>query len=378
MSAGHHTRPTDVNLEPPPGPLPFPLRLLAPLAAALYAGVMARRNASFDRGVGVVEFDRPAVSVGNLTTGGTGKTPTVGWLIDLLRKQGRRPCIAMRGYGARAGKSDEAMLHAEAFPDVPVIAQPNRTEGLLDLFASPEGEAIDTVVLDDGFQHRRIARCFDLVLIDARKDPWSDHLLPRGWLREPPSSLVRAHAVLLTHAPDPGASHVRHLRDRIAEIMPGPVACASHEWSEIRLGSGDAAPVSWLRGKRVLACCAIGSPEVFLSQVRAATGREIETMTLADHDAFAPPTVANLLARARGFEAVVVTAKDWTKLRRTPPASWPCPVAVPQLSLRFSGGEADLASAILDAIYDFDANLEAEIEAERAADDEDDSEPTPR
>jgi tetraacyldisaccharide 4'-kinase len=360
------------------GPLPPALRFLSPVAAAIYGKVIARRNAAFDRGKGVVEFDRPVISVGNLSVGGTGKTPAVRWLVDLLRPEGRRPCIAMRGYGARHGHSDEATLHTEAFPDVPVIAQPNRTEGLLDLFATEDGERIDTIVLDDGFQHRRIARCFDLVLIDARKDPFADHLLPRGWLREPPASLTRARGVLLTHAPDPKASHVRALRDRVLSIVQVPVACASHEWSGLTLHPGGVSPVSWLRGKRVVACSAIGSPDVFLSQVRAATTRDFEALTLRDHDAFNRQTVANLLRRAQGFDAVVVTAKDWTKLERTPAASWPCPVAVPQLALRFSGGEAELAEAILNAVDDYDANLRTEIEAERDADDEDDSEPTPR
>jgi len=360
------------------GPLPPALRFLAPLAAAVYGRVIARRNAAFDRGRGVVEFDRPTVSVGNLSVGGTGKTPAVGWLVRLLRDEGRTPCIAMRGYGATDGQSDEARLHAQAFPDVPVIAQPNRTEGLLDLFASPQGDPVDTIVLDDGFQHRRIARCFDLVLIDARKDPWADHLLPRGWLREPPTSLARADGVLLTHTPDPKASHVRALRDRVLSVVQVPVACASHEWSGLTLHPGGESPVSWLRGKLGLACSAIGSPDVFLSQVRAATGRDVEAVTLRDHDAFHRQTVANLLQRARGFDAVVVTAKDWTKLERTPAASWPCPVAVPHLTLRFSGGEQELADAILNAVDDYDANLKAEIEAERDAEDEDDSEPTPR
>ncbi len=363
---------------PSPGPLPPLLRPFGPLAAAVYGRAIARRNAAFDRGRGVVEFDRPTVSIGNLSVGGTGKTPTVGWLIRLLRQHGRHPCIAMRGYGAAGGHSDEARLHAQDFPDVPVVAQPNRTEGLLDLFASPKGEPIDTVVLDDGFQHRRIARCFDLVLIDARKDPWADHLLPRGWLREPPASLARASAVLLTHAPDPKASHVRALRDRVLSVVQVPVACASHEWSELTLHPGGVSPVSWLRGKRVLACSAIGSPDVFLSQVRTATGRDVEALTLRDHDAFHRQTVANLLRRAKGLDAVVVTAKDWTKLERTPAASWPCPVAVPQLALRFSGGEAELVEAILDAVDDYDATLRAEIEAEDESLDEDDSEPTTR
>jgi tetraacyldisaccharide 4'-kinase len=334
----------------PRGPLPRWLAWLGPVASSVYGRVIARRNAAFDRGEGVVTFDRPVISVGNLSVGGTGKTPTVAWLATLLRANQHDPCIAMRGYASRGGLSDEARLYLDQFDDLPVVAQPNRTEGLIDLFATERGERIDCILLDDGFQHRRIGRALDLVLIDARRDPWQDRLLPAGWLRESPASLARAHAVLLTHAPDPGAANVQSLMARVRSLMPGPIACASHAWDGLEFVTSTATrvePVDWLRGRRVAACCAIGSPQGFFSQVHAAGCDEVRTLSLPDHDSFSPRTVQRLKGMAAGCDAIIVTAKDWTKLRHV--NSWPCDVIHPRLSLRFSHGETELANLAIKA-----------------------------
>jgi len=177
-----------------------------PIGAALarvYGIVIARINRRFDSGRGVVRFDRPVISVGNLSVGGTGKTPMVRRLIAILLEMERRPCIAMRGYRKGTGESDEAAAYQREFPDVPVIAQANRTDGLIALFGDEhegEGPHRDCIVLDDGFQHRQIGRELDIVLVDASRSPFRDRLLPQGWLREPAESLTRAGLVVVTHA----------------------------------------------------------------------------------------------------------------------------------------------------------------------------------
>ncbi|HRQ74118.1 MAG TPA: tetraacyldisaccharide 4'-kinase, partial [Phycisphaerales bacterium] len=148
------------------------------LAAMVYGAAIARRNRAFDAGRGVVTLDRPVISVGNLSTGGTGKSPTVAWVVRTLREAGRDPCIAMRGYRSRDGVSDEAEEYRAAFDDLPVVARPDRLQGLIELFASERGGRVDAVVLDDGFQHRCIARALDLVLIDATRDPFADAMIP--------------------------------------------------------------------------------------------------------------------------------------------------------------------------------------------------------
>ncbi|MEO1279919.1 MAG: tetraacyldisaccharide 4'-kinase, partial [Planctomycetota bacterium] len=149
----------------PSGPLPAALRPLAPLAERLYTRAITKRNANFDsRSKGSLLFpgglsvtlDRPVISVGNLSVGGTGKTPAVQLVCRWLIEDGCTPAIAMRGYAAKDGVSDEAELHRAAMPEIPLAVGPNRIERLLELFRSPEGEAVDTIVLDDGFQHRRV------------------------------------------------------------------------------------------------------------------------------------------------------------------------------------------------------------------------------
>ncbi|MCX5688282.1 MAG: tetraacyldisaccharide 4'-kinase, partial [Planctomycetota bacterium] len=314
-----------------------------------------RRNRTFDAGRGVVTFDRPVLSVGNLSVGGTGKTPTVAWLVEKLRDAQFDTCVAMRGYAARDGLSDEAELYRSSFDNLPVVAQANRTEGLLDLFATERGQAVNVVVLDDGFQHRRVARNFDLVLIDARSSPWEDRLLPAGWLRESPAALGRAHGVLLTHAHDAG--HVRALESKVRELMPhGIIASATHTWRGLQVleaGELRAEPVAWLRNRRVGVCCAIGSPGGFVSMVREACGRELAaTMVLADHDPYSSATVSKLRASCESCEVLVVTQKDWSKLRRLPTTFWPCAVAVPELQLQFCQGEEALAAAMIGAAQD--------------------------
>lgn len=337
---------TDRRSRPPlAGPLG---RALEPL----YALGVARRNRRFDARKGVIEFDRPVLSVGNLSVGGTGKTPMVHWLLARLSQAGRRPCIAMRGYkGGR--NSDEALAHRARFPNVPIVAQADRIDGLIDLFATEEGERVDCVVLDDGFQHRFIARQADIVLVDALRDPFRDRLLPAGWLREPAASLARADVVVVTHADESTEVELRELFRGLAGVLrPGaPIAAARHAWAGLGVFSASglrSEPAEYLRGRSVVAACAIGNPGAFIAQVERATGRPCAArLVLGDHDSYQAATVARLFdaARQHGAAAIVTTEKDWVKLGKRRVA-WPCEVVVPRLELEFVSGERELWSIV--------------------------------
>lgn len=353
------TREIDHAPAPRRVPLPGPL---GRVGEACYRLAIRRINAGFDRGVGVVTLDRPVISVGNLSTGGTGKTPMVMHVLHVLLNAGHHPCVAMRGYASRSGRdSDEAREYARALPTVPVVAQRNRTEGLLDLFATREGEAIDVIVLDDGFQHRQLARALDVVLLDASADPLHDRLLPAGHLREPVESLVRAEVAVVTHAEraDPGV--VAAIEARARELAPrAAFAVTRHAWTSLDMlnpasGEDDPAPVAALAGRRVFVACAIGNPEAFLAQAHAAGSKVVGALILRDHDPYHAPTIERLLAQARGAgaEFIVTTGKDWSKLDRVRPDAWPCPVVRPRLALAFDRGQADLDAAILTAVRDF-------------------------
>lgn len=325
------------------------------LLSRVYSGAVGVRNRRFDRGRGVVTFDRPVISVGNLTLGGTGKTPMVERIVETLREHGVDPCIAMRGYGSRRTpdrRSDEAELYRSRFPDIPVIAQPNRVEGLIGLFGSERGERVDCVVLDDGFQHRRIARQLDLVLLDASQDPFRAAVFPAGTLREPAANIGRATHVALTHAELVSERVLAELSRRAADAASVD-ACAivSHDWRSVRLIRDkleSSEPVAWFGGKRVVGVCGIGRPAGFFTRLDLMGAETIDAITLPDHDPFRSDTLERIVRAASGADAIVLTEKDWTKLADRPVA-WPCPVAIPRLEMVFRQGWSEFERDLLAA-----------------------------
>ena len=333
---------------------------LLALGERVYRSEVTRRNAAFDRGKGVTTFDRPVISVGNLSVGGTGKTPCVRWVVRSLRESGRRPVIAMRGYGAPRGeRSDEQAEHEHALPGVPVVANPDRTAALISFFASSDD--VDTIVLDDGFQHRKIARQFDLVLIDATRSPFEDRCLPAGRLREPADSLARADAVLLTHCELVADQEVEALRARLsAFIAEDRVFRSEHAWAGLEIISPDDSTreetVQVLRGRRVVALSAIGRPEPFEAGVRDAVGDSgrVERFRFRDHHPLDERSLDAVRRSCDDADALVCTAKDWAKLARRAPLG--VDVVIPRLELRIrEGDERRLRDLILDAA---DAALE--------------------
>ncbi len=167
-------------------------------AAIPYGAVVALRNRGFDRRwLEIEQAGVPVVSVGNLTVGGTGKTPMVEWVARWYRRRGQRVAILSRGYRQVHGLNDEGRVLEENLPDVPHLQDRDRVRSAR--IAVEELEA-EILVLDDGFQHRRLARDLDLVLIDALEPFGLGHLLPRGLLREPLRSLRRTDMVVLSRA----------------------------------------------------------------------------------------------------------------------------------------------------------------------------------
>ncbi|MBX3406378.1 MAG: tetraacyldisaccharide 4'-kinase [Phycisphaeraceae bacterium] len=351
------------------GPLPG---LLGRAAARVYALGIARHNRRYDAGRGVNTLSVPVISIGNLSVGGTGKTPMVAHICRVLLERGIRPCIAMRGYapGRRGGagqESDEADAYARLFDDaVDIISRPDRYAGIQELLAERSSIGRDAaerepppapgaVVLDDGFQHRQIARDLDIVLIDASRSPFQDRLLPAGWLREPVESLQRASCVVVTHAElaKPDALHALERDIHRAHGRP-PIAVTRHLWTALRDADDMPRPLDALAGRRVLGVCAIGNPAGFEHALRAtvgAAGPAPEVIVLPDHDAYAATTINRIADAARRIDAefIITTDKDWSKLRNIPRGKWPCPVARPELSLSFLSGREELEGTVIDA-----------------------------
>jgi tetraacyldisaccharide 4'-kinase len=329
------------------GPLPACLAPITVPASWLYRAAVAWRNAPYNRGVGIERLDRPVISVGNITVGGTGKTPMVAWIAEVLQEASHKPVIAMRGYrGARGALSDEQADYAERLPDVPVLAAPGRAAALREFLRV--ATHVDCVLLDDGFQHRQLARDLDLVLIDATRQAGAPHLLPAGWLREPMGSLRRADAVVVTRAAavDPALS--AEIERRHGEP---PLAWSRHEWTSIDLHSPSArrqVSAKWLVGRSVATMFGVGNPPAVRSQVQAAGAIIQETVPVRDHEHYSP-TIIHAARRASEKTGVLVTtSKDWVKLRHLIELSgWPGIIAVPQVRIEVFAGNDALRERIL-------------------------------
>jgi tetraacyldisaccharide 4'-kinase len=312
---------------------------LAPLSVS-YAAIVASRQAMYDRGW-LASFDPalPAVSIGNLTVGGTGKTPIAAWLARTCRDRGRQPGIVIRGYAT----GDEVLVHRVLNGDVPVVANPDRLAGIRELAA----QGCDIAILDDAFQHRRTRRALDIVLVSA--DAWSlaQWPLPAGPWREPLTALRRAHVVIITRkaADTTATATVRAAVERAAPDVP--VAVASLAPAALRTLHGATQPLSALQGTRVCAVAAIGWPQAFYAQLEAA-GAHVEFITFRDHHRYTTADVAAIRRLAAKGLTVVCTLKDAVTLGNLWPREGP-PIWYVSQRVELERG-ADRLYAALDAI----------------------------
>lgn len=268
----------------------------------VFRGAVAVRNRWYDRRR-PPDPSIPVISVGNLTVGGTGKTPVVRWLGDWFRRRGVRTAVVVRGYGR-----DEIALYRRWFGDRAVFVGADRREGVC---AAGKG-GYPLALLDDGFQHRRLARTLDILLV-AAEDPWRVRLLPRGRYREPLASAGRATLVLLTRR-TAGHRAAQVWRERLARAAPGvPVLNLEMnmgDWSDLAGG-----PASAPRGD-VLAVCSVARPRAFAAGLeKLLPAARIELAAYPDHHEYSAGDVSALLARRAG-RTIVCTDKDAVKLIR--------------------------------------------------------------
>jgi len=271
----------------------------------------------------------PVISVGNLVVGGTGKTPTVAHLVERLLSRGRRVGVVMGGYRAErrsregwtlvsdgcrlctdlAFAGDEAFLFATTYPTVPVAV------GRRKAFVAErltQAVRVDGVVVDDGFQHRRLFRDVDVVLLDARDPFGNGRVLPAGRLREPPDALRYAHLIILSHAEN--AHDLDALYKVVAQLAPGvPTIASRHVPARIRVGvSSETYGLDVLRGCRVVAVSGIGSPEGFTEMLRELGAEVVEARVFPDHHRYTHHDLA-VLSRLAARLTLVTTAKDAVK-----------------------------------------------------------------
>lgn len=290
----------------------------------LYGYVIRRKNLQYDRGeLAVTRVAAPVISVGNLTVGGTGKTPFVVWLARWFREQGAPVSLLSRGYGRRATAgsanskhNDEALEIADLLPDVPQRQNPDRVAAAHEELAS-HGPRV--LILDDAFQHRRIARDLDIVLLDALAPFGYGRLLPRGLLREPIESLARAHVVALSRSDAITAEQRAEIKATVHQHAPQAAWLElMHRPATLRDTQGNCEPIEDWRGKRVAAFAGIGNPAGFQHTLKQA-GLDVAALKpLADHQAYS----ANVLRELAGWlqslgplGGVLCTHKDLVKVR---------------------------------------------------------------
>jgi tetraacyldisaccharide 4'-kinase len=288
---------------------------LAP-AAGLYRGIVAARGALYD--LGVLPARRtviPALSVGNLSVGGTGKTPVSAYIAARLRDRGGHPAIVLRGYGG-----DEPLVHATLNPDVPVVVSPNRVEGV----ARARVLGADVAVLDDAFQHRRADRWGDVVLVSA--DSWSakQRMLPAGPWREPVRGLRRAALTIVTRkAASNGDARdvVAALRRVVPDLSTAIVWLAPGELRDAR--GPESRPLSDIAKRRVHVVAAIGDPGAFVRQLEIAGAASVAASIYPDHFDFSGGDATRIALESAGADFVVCTLKDAVKLAPHWPAEAP-------------------------------------------------------
>lgn len=289
--------------------------LLAPLSI-VYGGVIAARNAWYDRSRSAQTLANiPVISVGNITTGGVGKTPLVIGVALRLIEFGEKPAILTRGYGAARGEApDEALEMRERIPDAPVVINPDRRAGVRQAI---DEHSATCVLLDDGFQHRRLARDLDLVVIDALR-PWGGgRMLPAGRLREPLTSLRRADAFILSRVNQASSAAVKSVAHVVRQFAPDrPILRAEVSPRGVTRLNGDHEPLESLAYHTLLPVCGIGNPETFLCSVHEHAGQVCPPLIFRDHQRYTVKEAARIVAAAKknGANWVITTRKDWVKL----------------------------------------------------------------
>ena len=307
-----------------------PVHLFLSLPALMYSSAIRLRNLSYDHGLlGQKSLRCPVISVGNLTVGGTGKTPMVIHLAGLLGGWGLKPAVLSRGYGGRSTKEvnvvsdgrsilsgpdecgDEPFLLARRLPTVPVLTGPRRAvtgQYALSHFGT------DVVILDDGFQHRSLRRDIDIVLMDSRHPLGNGHLIPRGPLREPFSSLRRADLFVLTRAAKDGKTP---FESRLAEELPSiPVFTSCHRPGRLMEGDGISRPLSDLAGRKIYAFAGVARPDSFRESIESLQGVIAGFRAFSDHHRYGLGDIADMEKEAGslGAELILTTEKDGVKL----------------------------------------------------------------
>ncbi len=309
------------------------LRCLLEVVAWFYSIVSGLRNFFYSRGwLKTYRADAAVISIGNITVGGTGKTPLVIWLYKFLQQRNIPCAILTRGYKATQNSklktqnySDEPAILTESCPEAKVIVNPDRVAGAavaVDKFSAK------VLIMDDGFQHRRLGRDLDIVTIDAMCPFGYGKIFPAGLLREPLAGLKRADAVVITRCDQISEVELSRLEEKLREVNPDMMIARSlHDPVCAKSIGNKEISIEELKDKKIFAFCGIGNPNAFLNTIRGLGCRRqqsyvpirhnlVGSKIYNDHHHYTDDCLADIYEEAGylGADLILTTQKDWTKI----------------------------------------------------------------
>ncbi len=332
-----------------------PARGLLLLGEAIYTLAVTLRNRRFDRIGPRSRPPVPVISVGNITVGGTGKTPFVIELVSRLQRLGRKPAVVARGYGAAPGEpGDEERLIHDHCPNVVYVGNSDRGRAAA---IACERLGADAIVLDDAFQHRQIARDLDIVLIDATCPFGYGHVLPRGLLREPVAGLRRADVIALTRCDQVSADRLSEIEKQVGGMIgDAPVLKCRHRVTSIARLTGEpleGPPHEVLAGRRAVLFAGIARPEAFVRTVEGLGIEVVGRRWWPDHHHYRLEDLRTLLdgTGCPPHDVLLTTDKDGVKLSRLHGLD-PAKILVVKVAIDFVGDDGTMLQSILTRTLD--------------------------
>lgn len=334
------------------------LRFFLTAGSIVYTAVIRFRNFLYCSGwLRIHTASVPVISIGNITTGGTGKTPLVIWLYKFLQQKNVNCAILTRGYKAIQNSKlktqnyiDEPAILTESCPNAKVIVNPDRVAGA-DVAINKFNA--DVLILDDGFQHRRLARNIDIVTIDSTRPFGYGKVLPAGLLREPLRSLDRADAVVLTRCAQTSEAELTKLEDKLRLINPNIIIARSiHAPICAKIKNGEEISIDKLKDKKIFAFCGIGNPDAFLNTIKKIKANLISSKVYNDHHRYTGADITYICENARNLQAdcILTTQKDWTKISSLTLPQIDIPFAYLTIELKLTADEGRLKQLIEDAL----------------------------
>jgi tetraacyldisaccharide 4'-kinase len=298
------------------------VRLLLGVAAHFYSTPIKIRNLLYSKGLlKTHRVNAVVISIGNITTGGTGKTPLVVWLYSKITQNSKlktKDCkcaILTRGYKTKKGKlAGEPAILAKSCPEAKVIVNPDRVAGAAEAVSKWNASIL---VLDDGFQHRRLGRDLDIVTIDAIGPFGYGKVLPAGLLREPVTALKRADAVVVTRCDQVAEAEVEELERQLQLINPDmPIARSIHTAVCAESLGRRKFSIEELKDRDIFAFSGIGNPDAFLGTIRKLRLNLAGSKVYNDHHHYTDRDIADIHEDAGRLEAdfIMTTQKDWSNI----------------------------------------------------------------